>query len=159
VVNVFGNTAAPTAPAVFKPKAAGEDGDFGPRLQLTAPAIENGKAVYPPNPAYLGKALIIDVKGPVTYTAETDSGPKEKTAVDAIKVTVVETGEVFEDQRIFQAGVVRQLLDYTGQQVIAAVGEYTSKKRAGRFVELVAPTEAQQAAANKLLAATVEPPF
>ena len=157
MVNVFGNTAAPTAPAVFKPKAAGEDGDFGPRLRLSIGKFEPTEPPYIPNPAYVGKSLIINVKGPGTYIG--DDGV-EKQYIDATKIVVVETGEAFDDQRIFQKGIVRQLLDYTGQQVIAAVGEYTTKKRPGQsFVELVAPTEAQQAAANKLLAATVEPPF
>lgn len=151
--SVFGKSAPKAVP--LKPKVP--EGDFGPRLELTAPAIENGKAVYPPNPKYLGKTLIIDVKGPAPFT-DNETGA-EKTAVDATKIVVVETGETFEDQRLFQKGIVQQLVDYTGQQVIAAVGEYESKKRKGRFVELVAPTAEQEAAANKVLAATDEPPF
>jgi len=153
MASVFGNSTPQAVP--FAPKAPSDE-DFGPRIKFTVAELVNGKAVYSPNPELVGKALIIDVKGPGTLT---DDEGKEKTYIDAARVVVVETGEEFTDQRLFQAGLVRQLLDYTGQQVIAAVGTYTSKKRAGKFVELVAPTSAQQEAANKLLAATVEPPF
>lgn len=155
MANVFGNSAARTA-VPFKAPEHNED-DYGPRLQLTVATIVDNKAVYVPNPELVGKTLILDVTGPASFTVTDEKGQQvEKTAIDTSKIVVVETGETFERQRLFQRGIVGALTPYAGQQVIAAVGTYESKKRKGSFVELIAPTADQQAAAEKLLDS---PPF
>jgi len=144
--NVFGTSAV-----AFKASTSAGDGDFGPRLKLSIGKYEENEAPYIPNPKYLGKALLIENISVSSVPNKEQGG--EKQVIDAAKITVVETGEVFERQRIFQVGVVRQLVGLAGQTVVAGVGTYTSEKRGGQsFVQLVDPTVEQQAAANALLA-------
>src|SRR5690606_34723452 len=146
----------------YEPKATageGEDRDFGPRIELTTAAIVNGKAVNGvPNPKYLGKTLLLEGVTVGEFETTNNDGAKiTKKAIDAEKVTVVETGEVFDRQRLFPAGIVTKvskMVEAAGGSVAvfpATVGEYESKKFPGRtFVELVRPTEDKRLEALKL---------
>lgn len=144
VPSVFGQ-----GPVAFKQAPAGEFEDK-PKLEFTVAEIVKGKAVYTPNPAYQGKTLVIDIKGPATFSSTNSDGVQvEKTAVDTNSIKVVETGEVFEGQRIFTTGIVRQIQGLAGQTIIASVGTYETEKRKGqKFVQLVEPTAEQVAAAQ-----------
>lgn len=135
-------------PVVFNPTTVAVDEDR-PKLEFTKAVLQGNKAAYVPNPAYLGKTLIITIKQAAEFDAKQDDGTtKSKTAIDTESIVVVETGEVFEGQRIFTTGIVRQLKGMApGSQVIASVGTYTVKNRDGEFVQLVAPSEQGQQAA------------
>lgn len=148
VPTAFGSNAGPV-PFAQQPAS---DEDFGPKFEWTVAELVGNKVVRKPNPKYVGKTLVIDVKGPATFT-DKETG-KEKTAVDTESIRVVETGEVFERQRIFVTGVVRQIQGLAGQSIIATVGHYEMEKRPGQqFVQLEAPSEAQVAAAQNVPAA------
>jgi hypothetical protein len=125
-----------------------------PKLEFTKAVVQGNKAVYVPNPDYLGKTLILTIKQAAQFDARQDDGTtKEKTAIDTESIVVVETGEVFEGQRIFQTGIVRQLKNMApGSQVIASLGTYTVQGRKGEFVQLIAPNPEQQQRALAYLA-------
>jgi len=151
MVNVFG-----AAPVVFKPSAVASDGDFGPRLRLSIGKYEESEPPYIPNPAYQGKGLLIEGIQVATIKnnfKQKATDPDEKTVIRADRITVLETGEVFERQQISQIGVINQLKGLAGQSVIAGVGFY-EKDVAGktnRYVQLVEPSEEQQRLGSELL--------
>jgi len=152
VPSVFGQ-----GPVAFKQAPAGEFEDK-PKLEFTVAELNGSKVSYSPNPKYLGKTLVIDIKGPATFTDQQTGN--EKTAVDTNSIKVVETGEVFEGQRIFTTGIVRQIEKLSGQTIIASVGTYETEKRKGqKFVQLVEPTAEQVAAAQGAAAPSSDAPF
>lgn len=135
VPSVFGQS----GPVPFS-QAAREDKEFGPSIG-TAGALQQ----------HIGNTLVIDVIGPVEFDDKINGG--KQTAIDARSVVVVETGERFENQRLFPKGIVNQLKAYSNQQVIAVVGTYTTEKYGSRkFVQLEVPSADQVAKANAAIA-------
>jgi len=132
MTEIFG--AGPAAPEPFVPPAVNDD--FGPKFVPKE---------------YIGSTVIVQVSGVSEFDDQFNGGKKQ--AIDAESILVVESGERFERQRLFDAGIVRQLKGMAGKQVIAGVGTYSTEKFPKRqFVELKAPSADQVAAAKAALA-------
>lgn len=139
---VFGQNT--NVPVPFAPPERDESGFDNIDLKSVPQTMEH---------PYDGKTLVLDVKGPEQVQTNAYG---VKTAIRA-DVLVADNGRKFTDQLLFNKAAVDLLPAYSGQQVTVAISTY--KAHGKKHIDLIAPTEAQQALAIEALKGAEQPPF